>query len=75
MLYNCRISYEDFSFGRNDKKATSLKNCLVETDCHSPDRSGILFLAPLARKRYSGWRETASKINYYRLYLQFDIKH
>jgi len=25
-----------------------------ETDCPSPDRSDILFLAPLARKRYSG---------------------
>jgi hypothetical protein len=25
----------------------------------SPDRSGILFLAPLARKRYSGWLEIA----------------
>jgi hypothetical protein len=23
----------------------------------SPDRSGILFLASLARKRYSGWQE------------------
>jgi len=23
----------------------------------SPDRSGILFLAPLARKRFSGWQE------------------
>ncbi|PWB25891.1 hypothetical protein DCO46_07540 [Flavobacterium sp. HTF] len=45
-----------------------------ETECPSPDRSGILFLAPLARKRYSGEREIASKINYYRLYLQFDIK-
>jgi hypothetical protein len=26
----------------------------------SPDRSGILYLAPLARKRYSGWLEIAS---------------
>jgi len=27
----------------------------------SPDRSDILFLAPLARKRYSGWLEIAPK--------------
>jgi len=25
-----------------------------ETECPSPDSSGILFLAPFARKRYSG---------------------
>jgi len=29
-------------------------------ECPSPDGSGILFLASLARKRYSGQQETAS---------------
>jgi len=33
----------------NKKTKASYKN-----DCLSPDSSGILFLAPLARKRYSG---------------------
>ena len=28
------------------------KNCSFENECLSPDRSGILFLASLARKRY-----------------------
>ncbi|MFV5693981.1 hypothetical protein ACM55G_00900 [Flavobacterium sp. LB3P122] len=30
---------------------------------HSPDGSGILFLASLARKRYSVQQEIASEIN------------
>ncbi|WP_141248466.1 hypothetical protein [Flavobacterium sp. ACN6] len=45
-----------------------------ETECPSPDRSGILSIFSLKIERYSEERETASKINYYRLYLQFDIK-
>jgi len=36
-----------------------LQKCLKISP--SPDRSGILFLAPLARKRYSGWLEIAPK--------------
>ena len=45
-----------------------------ETECSSPDRSGILSVFSLKTERYSEEQETASKINYYRLYLQFDIK-
>lgn len=41
-----------------------------ETECPSPDRSGILSIFSLKIERYSGEQETASKINYYRLYLQ-----
>jgi hypothetical protein len=41
-----------------------------ETECPSPDRSSILSIFPLKIERYSEERETASKINYYRLYLQ-----
>jgi len=41
-----------------------------KTECPSPDRSGILSIFPLKIERYSEERETASKINYYRLYLQ-----
>jgi len=32
-----------------------------ENDRSSPDGNGILFLAPLARKRYSGQQEIAPK--------------
>ncbi len=48
---------------------------VFETECPSPDRSGILSIFSLKIERYSGEQETASKINYYRLYLQFDIKN
>ncbi|WP_289662234.1 hypothetical protein [Flavobacterium panacagri] len=36
-----------------------LKKGSYETECPSPDRSGILFLPSLGRKRYSGWLEIA----------------
>ena len=41
-----------------------------EADCPSPDRSGILSVFALKTERYSEEQESASKINYYRLYLQ-----
>ncbi|WP_269233631.1 hypothetical protein [Flavobacterium flavigenum] len=37
------------------------------------EAASFLFLLPKI-ERYSEEQETASKINYYRLYLQFDIK-
>ena len=60
-------------------KMRSKKNASFENDCPSPDRpevSGdILSIFSLKIERYSEEQETASKINYYRLYLQFDIKN
>ncbi|WP_157509889.1 hypothetical protein [Flavobacterium denitrificans] len=56
------------------REKLNLQNGSPENECPSPDRSGILSIFSLKIERYSGEQETASKINYYRLYLQFDIK-
>jgi len=42
-----------------DIKLPEENDCVMKTGCPSPDGSGILFLASLARKRYSGQQETA----------------
>ena len=41
------------------KEEFFINNYCFLLECPSPDENGILFLAPLARKRYSGQREIA----------------
>ncbi|MBZ4043455.1 hypothetical protein [Flavobacterium hibisci] len=56
---------------KNEKKKLLL---LKPTALALIEAASFLFLLPKI-ERYSEEQETASKINYYRLYLQFDIKH
>ena len=55
------------------KKQFLINETYFENECPSPDGSGILFLAPLARKRYSGQPEIAPK-NYPGKYKGFSFR-